>query len=85
MRFHYATSSDLTYATLKVQQAACISLRMLPSIPVHFAGEAVHILSYVLNDDGAMVRLEALRTIHHMVMSGCLKMQEADIDMVCID
>lgn len=71
-------------ATLKVQRAACISLRMLHVVPGQFAGEAVNILSYVLNDDSVIVRLEALKTIHHMVTSGCLKMQEAHVDMVCL-
>lgn len=69
-------------ATLKVQRAACISLRMLPVVSGQFAGEAVNILSYVLNDDSVTVRLEVLKTIHHMATSGSLKMQEVHVDMV---
>ncbi|XP_057523807.1 protein SIEL isoform X2 [Amaranthus tricolor] len=65
----------------EVQQAACISLRMLPVISDQFASEAVNILKYGLHGD-TTVRLEALKTIHHIVLSGCLKMQEENIDML---
>ncbi|KAL9239279.1 hypothetical protein vseg_013617 [Gypsophila vaccaria] len=66
----------------EVQQAACITLRMLPVVSGQFAGEAVNIVSYVLNDDSIIVRLEALRTVQHLVMSGHLKIQEEHIDML---
>lgn len=84
---HHATGfdSEMCMATLKVQQAACISLRMLHVISGQFAGEAVNLLSYVLNDDSLIVRLEALKTLHHMATIGCLKMQEEQIDMVAFN
>ncbi|XP_021769635.1 LOW QUALITY PROTEIN: protein SIEL-like [Chenopodium quinoa] len=66
----------------EVQRAACISLRMLCVISGRFAPDAVSILSYVLNDDSVIARLEALKTIHCMAMSGCVAMKEAHIDMV---
>ncbi|KAK9671847.1 hypothetical protein RND81_12G058500 [Saponaria officinalis] len=69
-------------ATLKVQQAACVTLRMLPVISGQFAGEAFNIVSYVLNDDSIIVRLEALKTLHHMAVSGCLKMKEDHLEML---
>lgn len=55
---------------------------MLRDISGGFAVEAVNILSYVLNDDSVVARLEALKTIHHMAMSECVMMQEAHVDMV---
>ncbi|KNA22408.1 hypothetical protein SOVF_034270 isoform B [Spinacia oleracea] len=66
----------------EVQRAACISLRVLRDISGGFAVEAVNILSYVLNDDSVVARLEALKTIHHMAMSECVMMQEAHVDML---
>ncbi|XP_074301734.1 protein SIEL-like isoform X1 [Silene latifolia] len=66
----------------EVQQAACVTLRMLPAVSGQFAGEVFNIVSDVLNDDSIIVRLEALKTLHHMAVSGCLKMQEEHIEML---
>ncbi|XP_074296204.1 protein SIEL-like isoform X3 [Silene latifolia] len=66
----------------EVQQAACVTLRMIPVVSGQFAGEVFNIVSYVLNDDSIIVRLEALKTLHHMAVSGCLKMQEEHIEML---
>lgn len=66
----------------EVQRAACISLRVLTVLSGRFGSEAVNLLTYVLNDDSAIVRLEVLDSLHHMATSGFLKMQEEHIDML---
>jgi integrator complex subunit 4 len=36
----------------------------------------------MLNDDSVVVRLQALETMHHMAINGCLKLQEKHFHMV---
>ena len=68
---------------LKVRKSACESLHALTILSVEFACEALNLLMDVLNDDSVVVRLQALETMHHMAINGCLKLQEKHMHMVC--
>lgn len=68
---------------LKVRKSACQSLQRLTILSDEFAHEALNFLMDVLNDDSAVVRLQALETMRHMVINGCLKIQEKHLHMVC--
>lgn len=47
-----------------------------------FAAKALGLLMDMLNDDSTVVRLQALETMHHMVVFGHLKVQEMHMHMV---
>lgn len=68
---------------LKVRKSACQSLQRLTLLSVKFAHEALNFLLDVLNDDSVVVRLQALETMHHLAISGYLKVQEKHLHMVC--
>ena len=67
---------------LKVRKAACQALHTLAVLSVKFAREALDYLTDMLNDDSVVVRLQALETMHHMAVNGCLKLQEKHVHMV---
>ncbi|KAJ1379849.1 Armadillo-type fold, partial [Sesbania bispinosa] len=66
----------------EVRKSACQSLRTLTALSVEFARQALDLLMDVLNDDSVVVRLQALETMHHMAIHGCLKLQEKHLHMV---
>lgn len=70
-------------SVLKVRKSACQSLQRLAVLSTEFAHEALNILMDVLNDDSVVVRLQALKTMYYMAISGCLKVQEKHLHMVC--
>nr|GEW12728.1 hypothetical protein [Tanacetum cinerariifolium] len=45
------------------------------------AAGALHLFMDMLNDDSAIVRLQALQTMHHMAVLGHLKVQEMHMYM----
>jgi integrator complex subunit 4 len=65
-----------------VRKSACQSLHTLTILSVEFAREALDLLMDMLNDDSVVVRLQALETMHHMAINGCLKLQEKHFHMV---
>ncbi|XP_068487328.1 protein SIEL [Phaseolus vulgaris] len=65
----------------EVRKSVCESLRTLTSLSAAFAREALDSLMDVLNDDSAVVRLQALETMHHMAIDGRLKLQEKHLHM----
>ncbi|GAU17151.1 hypothetical protein TSUD_177810 [Trifolium subterraneum] len=65
----------------EVRKSACQSLHTLTILSVEFAREALDLLMDMLNDDSAVVRLQALETMHHMAINGCLKLQEKHLHM----
>ena len=67
---------------LKVRKSACQALQRLAVLSTEFAHEALNILMDVLNDDAVVVRLQALKTMYYMAISGCLKVQEKHLHMV---
>ncbi|GAB2299207.1 hypothetical protein Dimus_033279 [Dionaea muscipula] len=66
----------------EVRQASCHSLCQHVTLSVQFASEAVTLMMDVLNDDSVLVRLEVMETLHHMVTFDCLKMQQAQMQML---
>jgi len=68
---------------VKVRKSVCESLRTLTSLSAEFAREALDSLMDVLNDDSAVVRLQALETMHHMAINGRLKLHDKHLHMVC--
>ncbi|XP_055817563.1 protein SIEL [Solanum dulcamara] len=56
----------------EVRESACRALAILSS---GFSNEVVNFLMGILNGDSIAVRLQALDTLHHMAMSGHLKVQ----------
>ncbi|KOM44952.1 hypothetical protein LR48_Vigan06g025800 [Vigna angularis] len=65
----------------EVRKSVCESLRTLTSLSAEFAREALDSLMDVLNDDSAVVRLQALETMHHMAINGRLKLHEKHLHM----
>ncbi|RDY12076.1 Protein SIEL, partial [Mucuna pruriens] len=65
----------------EVRKSVCNSLCTLTILSVKFAREALDSLMDVLNDDSAVVRLQALETMHHMAINGCLKLHEKHLHM----
>ncbi|KAF1897953.1 hypothetical protein Lal_00032715 [Lupinus albus] len=65
----------------EVRKSACQSLCTLTILSLEFAHEAINFLMDVLNDDSVVVRLQALETLHHMAINGCLKLQEKHLHM----
>ncbi|KAF7825483.1 protein SIEL [Senna tora] len=65
----------------EVRKCACESLQRLTILSVEFAHEALNFLMDVLNDDSVVVRVQALETMHHMAINGCLKVQEKHMHM----
>ncbi|XP_061362118.1 protein SIEL isoform X2 [Gastrolobium bilobum] len=65
----------------EVRKSACQSLRTLTILSIEFAREALNMLMDILNDDSVVVRLQALETMHHMEIHGCLKLQEKHLHM----
>ncbi|KAK4268527.1 hypothetical protein QN277_025174 [Acacia crassicarpa] len=65
----------------QVRKSACLSLQRLAVLSTEFAHEALNILMDVLNDDSVVVRLQALKTMYYMAISGCLKVQEKHLHM----
>ncbi|XP_045798541.1 protein SIEL-like [Trifolium pratense] len=65
----------------EVRKSACQSLHTLTVLSVEFAREALDLLMDMLNDDSVVVRLQALETMHHMAINGCLKLQEKHLHM----
>ncbi|KAI3474248.1 hypothetical protein Pfo_029036 [Paulownia fortunei] len=66
-------------------QKICLScFANADSLSAEFAGGAVHILMDMLNDDSVVVRLQALETLHHMVMHDHLKVEESHLHMFAV-
>ncbi|XP_052728971.1 protein SIEL isoform X2 [Vigna angularis] len=65
----------------EVRKSVCESLHTLTSLSAEFAREALDSLMDVLNDDSAVVRLQALETMHHMAINGRLKLHEKHLHM----
>ncbi|KAK9057864.1 hypothetical protein SSX86_022703 [Deinandra increscens subsp. villosa] len=65
----------------EVRSSACYSLRMLAILSSDLAEKVLGLLMDVLNDDSAVVRLRALETMHHIAVSGHLKVQEMHMHM----
>ncbi|XP_027352291.1 protein SIEL isoform X3 [Abrus precatorius] len=65
----------------EVRKSACQSICTLTSLSVEFAREALDLLVDALNDDSVVVRLQALETMHHMAINGCLKLHEKHLCM----
>ncbi|XP_027926178.1 protein SIEL [Vigna unguiculata] len=65
----------------EVRKSVCESLRTLTSLSAEFAREALDSLMDVLNDDSAVVRLQALETMHHMAINGRLKLHDKHLHM----
>ncbi|KAL2330661.1 hypothetical protein Fmac_018242 [Flemingia macrophylla] len=65
----------------EVRKSVCESLCTLTNLSVKFAREALDSLVDVLQDDSAVVRLQALETMHHMAINGCLKLHEKHLHM----
>lgn len=68
----------------KVRKSACKSLHTLTIFSVKFARQALDLLMDMVNDYLAVVRLQALETMHHMAINGCLKLQEKHLHMVSV-
>ena len=66
----------------KVRKSACRSLSTLIVLSARFSVEALDLLINILNDDSFIVRLQALKTMHHMAACDCLKVQEKHMHMV---
>ncbi|KAD1053246.1 hypothetical protein E3N88_43367 [Mikania micrantha] len=60
----------------EVRSSACYSLRMPAIFSAELAEKVLGLLMDVLNDDSIVVRLGALETMHHIAVSGHLKVQE---------
>ncbi|KAK7395048.1 hypothetical protein VNO78_15590 [Psophocarpus tetragonolobus] len=65
----------------EVRKSVCKSLRTLTRLSAEFAREALDSLMDVLNDGSTVVRLQALETMHHMAISGRLKLHEKNLHM----
>ncbi|KAL8259244.1 hypothetical protein R6Q59_027197 [Mikania micrantha] len=65
-----------------VWSSACYSLRMPAIFSAKLAEKVLGLLMDVLNDDSVVVRLGALETMHHIAVSGHLKVQEMHMHMV---
>ncbi|KAL8259241.1 hypothetical protein R6Q59_027194 [Mikania micrantha] len=65
----------------EVRSSACYSLRMLAIFSAELAEKVLGLLMDVLNDDSIVVRLGALETMHHIAVSGHLKVQEMHMHM----
>ncbi|KAL6520880.1 hypothetical protein OROGR_017449 [Orobanche gracilis] len=66
----------------QVRTSACHALQMLMVLSAKFARGAVHLLMDMLNDDSVFVRLQALKTLHHMAMHDHLKVEESHVHML---
>ncbi|GKA83637.1 protein SIEL [Tanacetum coccineum] len=76
------TVNDHSLFYLKVRNSTCYSIRIHVIRSATCAAGALDLLMDVLNDDSAIVRLQALRTMHHMDVLGHLKVQEMHMHMV---
>ncbi|XP_029127904.1 protein SIEL [Cajanus cajan] len=65
----------------EVRKSVCESLCTLTNLSANFAREALDSLMDVLQDGSAVVRLQALETMHHMAINGCLKLHEKHLHM----
>nr|GEV13805.1 hypothetical protein [Tanacetum cinerariifolium]GEY73712.1 hypothetical protein [Tanacetum cinerariifolium] len=65
----------------EVRSSACYSIRIPAISSATCAAGALDLLMDVLNDDSAIVRLQALQTMHHMAVLGHLKVQEMHMHM----
>ncbi|KAI3829476.1 hypothetical protein L1987_03601 [Smallanthus sonchifolius] len=65
----------------EVRSSACYSLRMHAILSADLAEKVLGLLMDVLNDDSTVVRLRALETMHHMAVSGHLRVQEMHMHM----
>ncbi|GJZ97634.1 protein SIEL isoform X1 [Tanacetum coccineum] len=65
----------------EVRSSACYSIRIPVISSATCAAGALDLLMDVLNDDSAIVRLQALQTMHHMAVLGHLKVQEMHMHM----
>ncbi|KAL8259226.1 hypothetical protein R6Q59_027179 [Mikania micrantha] len=65
----------------EVRSSACYSLRMPAIFSAELAEKVFGLLMDVLNDDSIVVRLGALETMHHIAVSGHLKVQEMHLHM----
>ncbi|KAL8259239.1 hypothetical protein R6Q59_027192 [Mikania micrantha] len=66
----------------KVRSSACYSSRMPAIFSAELAEKVLGLLMDVLNDDSIVVRLGARETMHHLAVSGHLKVQEMHMHMV---
>lgn len=67
---------------MKVRSSACYSLRIPAILSTDLAEKVLGLLMDMLNDDSTVVRLRSLETMHHMAVSGHLKVQEMHMHMV---
>lgn len=67
-----------------MRRSACCALGALTALSADFAFEALNLLMDMLNDDSTVVRLQALETMHHMAISGHLKVQGGHLHMVIL-
>ncbi|XP_031396936.1 protein SIEL isoform X1 [Punica granatum] len=65
----------------EVRKSACYSMQKFTALSSEFAGEAINLLTDMLNDDAVAVRLQALETMREMANCGHLSLKVANMHM----